>query len=375
MPYAGEGSNPLGLKDFLDDLRLDHYQDLLRELDELHQKLKQERQVPLHGDGEAYPLLTLTVDGGEGRAFEELPLLSFGLVRVAAVGVKGFRLPSIAHLLPGYEVLRDPKGYLEGLLERSEESPAADALKTFFRATGISLEDLGEYYTKDLRAFMGIFRDVLEWAYLVWGVEKVLQESYKDYLFIKDGRLAQLGVRESFRSKLQDYFARKHLLLAGVTKRSRLLAEGLTSLVMARLFAEARGTFVLQVPQELMEKAYRYERQWNADLEGAFVMGRRYVARLLEDTFRPQEGVAIFDLPPYLGEEDAVKVARSLRAHRSVLYGGSVGTVVEAHGRASVARSIPRRMEEEILARFRKTFGEDLAKKLAEWLRLADKEG
>lgn len=206
MPYPGERSNPLGLKGFLDDLKMDHYKELLAELEELYREVEKARRVPLDEVdevGENYPLLTLTVDGGEGLAFEELPLLSFGLVRIAAVGVNGFRLPSISHLLPGYAVLKDPRKYLEDLLARSRESPASDALNTFFQATGISLEDLGEHYAKDLKAFVGVFRDVLEWAYLVWVVEKVLAEDYRKYLFVKDGRLAQTGVKDEFRTKLR----------------------------------------------------------------------------------------------------------------------------------------------------------------------------
>jgi hypothetical protein len=377
MPYPGEKSNPLGLKGFLDDLELDHYEELLDELEELYREVKEARRIPLDEVdevGESYPLLTLTVDGGEGLAFEELPLLSFGLVRVAAVGVNGFRLPPISHPLPGYAVLKDPPKYLEDLLARSGESEASYALNTFFQATGISLEDLGEHYAKDLKAFLGIFRDLLEWAYLVWTVEKVLGDDYRKYLFVKDGRLAQTGVKDEFRTKLREYFRRKDLLLVGVSKRSRLLAEGLTSLVMAKLFAEVRGTFLLQVPEALMEKAYRYERQWDADFQGAFVMGTRYVARLFESTFRPREGIAILDLPPHLKEEDAIRVAKSLKSHRSVLYKGSLGPIVEAHGKASVAKLLATRMEDEVLSRLRKSFGEEFARKIAEWLRLAERE-
>jgi hypothetical protein len=377
MPFPGEKSNPLGLKGFLDDLQLDHYEELLDELEELYREVKEARRTPLdEADevGESYPLLTLTVDGGEGLAFEELPLLSFGLVRVAAVGVNGFRLPPISHPLPGYAVLKDPRKYLEDLLARSGESEASYALNTFFQATGISLEDLGEHYAKDLKAFVGIFRDLLEWAYLVWTVEKVLGDDYRKYLFVKDGRLAQTGVKDEFRTKLREYFRRKDLLLVGVSKRSRLLAEGLTSLVMARLFAEVRGTFLLRVPEAIMEKAYRYERQWDADFQGAFVMGTRYVARLFESTFRPREGIVILDLPPHLEEEDAIRVAKSLKSHRSVLYKGSLGPVVEAHGKASVAKPLATSMEDEVLSRLRKSFGEEFARKIAEWLRLAERE-
>jgi hypothetical protein len=375
MPYPGEKSNPLGLKGFLDDLEVDHYKELLDELEELYREVKEARRIPLDQEvGESYPLLTLTVDGGEGLAFEELPLLSFGLVRVAAVGVNGFRLPPISHLLPGYAVLKDPRKYLEDLLARSGESEASHALNTFFQATGISLEDLGEHYAKDLKAFVGVFRDVLEWAYLVWVVEKVLVKDYRKYLFVKDGRLAQTGVKDEFRTKLREYFRRKDLLLVGVSKRSRLLAEGLTSLVMAKLFAEVRGTFLLQVPETLMEKAYRYERQWDADFQGAFVMGTRYVARLFENTFSPREGIAILDLPPHLKEEDAIRVAKSLKCHRSVLYKGSLGPVVEAHGKASVAKPLATSMEDEVLSRLRESFGEEFARKIAEWLRLAERE-
>jgi hypothetical protein len=376
MPYPGERSNPLGLKGFLDDLELDHYEELLDELEELYREVKEARRMPLDEVdevGESYPLLTLTVDGGEGLAFEELPLLSFGLVRVAAVGVNGFRLPPISHPLPGYAVLKDPRKYLEDLLARSGESEASYALNTFFQATGISLEDLGEHYAKDLKAFVGIFRDLLEWAYLVWTVENVLS-NYREFLFVKDGRLAQTGVKDEFRTKLREYFRRKDLLLVGVSKRSRLLAEGLTSLVMAKLFAEVRGTFLLQVPEALMEKAYRYERQWDANFQGAFVMGTRYVARLFESTFRPREGIAILDLPPHLKEEDAIRVAKSLKSHRSVLYKGSLGPIVEAHGKASVAKLLATRMEDEVLSRLRKSFGEEFARKIAEWLRLAERE-
>jgi hypothetical protein len=58
MPYSGEKSNPLGLKGFLDDFELDHYEEFLSELEELYGEVKEARRIPLDQEvGESYPSL------------------------------------------------------------------------------------------------------------------------------------------------------------------------------------------------------------------------------------------------------------------------------------------------------------------------------
>jgi hypothetical protein len=401
MPYTGEGSNPFGIRGFLEKLDgevLEHLHHLTKRLEELTGSLEEKDLISLSGEDVPLVPVALTVDGGEGLAFEDLPLFAIGLVRVAAVSAGGqIRFPTIEHVLSVPELLTPSSagegigegdfkeaacGAMEDLFKSPPKTPASEAIQTLAEATGIHLDDLGTYYTKDTRAFTEVLRSVLEWAYLVWSVEKVAKSpefqnlhnlsSLQEVLFVRDGRLAQTGVEKGFREKLNEYFERNRLLLVGISKRSRLVAEGLTARVIARWLEDGKARvgerFVLRVPDKLLEAAYHYERQWNADLEGSFVMGQRYVTKLLSETFRPSESVVVFDLPAYLGDAEVRRVGSTLHRYRSALFSGSVGLLLDAHARSSVRNSLAESLEKEILDRYREKLGEEAWKQLRAWL-------
>lgn len=398
MPYPSEPSNHFGLKEFLEGLSeedLAGYDRLLAHLEELARSLKRE-DVLVFSEAQAHLVpIAISVDGGEGLAFRRYPVFSVGMIRVTArghpSGSQGFQ--PLVYVLPSPALLDGEPGGPEGkegqdrgfqsgmrrlfgtnerggelsegqARSRENENFARRVVHTFSQATGIVLEDLGSYYTKDIEAFTRVLREILEWAYLVWAIEQAKQfPFFKGLLFIKDGRLAQAGVKKDFREKLMAYFEANHVFLAGVSKTSRLIAEGLTSLVVGEWLESQRdslehGRFLIRVPEDLLKAAYKYERQWNAEAEGAFVMGRRYVMRLFEHVFHPLDSVVVFDVPEYLSDEEVKTIASALHAQRSFLFGGSIGSLVDAHAEASISRELVGGLEGALLERLKGVLGE-----------------
>lgn len=407
MPYPSEPSSSLGLAQFLeqlDDSQLQGYDHLLARLEGLSSSLKREHVLVFQGAHVHLIPVAISVDGGEGLAFRKLPIFSVGMIRVAAHGYPNvvqtpeplvYVIPSPAVLAPATADTEQTDGLDEGFQRAMETlftkptpqsvdgskptSPdvfVSHVVQTFSQATGIGLSDLGCHYAKDIKAFTRVLREILEWAYLVWLIERSKQQRLLDFrriLFIKDGRLAQVGVANSFRERLMKYFEDHHVLLVGVSKTSRLVAEGLTSLVVGQWLERQQalldhGQFVIRVPEELLRASYHYERQWNADEENTFVMGRRFVMRLFEEVFHPLDSVTVFDVPTYLEEEEIKAIASALYAQRSVLYQGSIGSLVDAHMAASISHNLALGLEDTLLRKLKGLLDEDRYQRFRRWV-------
>lgn len=71
------------------------------------------------------------------------------------------------------------------------------------------------------------------------------------------------------------------------------------------------------------------------------------------------QAVITFDIPWYLDSdsEAIAEIVSTLFKHRSVLYGGSISAVSEAHARASIDSSIARTIEAELRVRIERETG------------------
>ena len=80
------------------------------------------------------------------------------------------------------------------------------------------------------------------------------------------------------------------------------------------------------------------------------VIGRRYLMRLRKKDFTPMESAVVFDVPNYMVENRRAlnQISATLWRHRSILYGGSIDSVVEAHDRASLGKTSVNRLEWEL---------------------------
>ena len=186
----------------------------------------------------------------------------------------------------------------------------AETIKKFFDLTGIEPSDIGTSFQRNPLAFVGIVRDIAEWAYIVDIVESY--HDIMDIIVVKDGRLEQHGVNSSFVAKLRDYFADREAKVVGVLKHSILLSgsNGISNLVIAEWISRQREEFYFKVPNELMQYVYSNERQWNPDdydtsgrPHETWVFGHRYLAKLYGNTFRPFDTVCALDIPRYFDGE------------------------------------------------------------------------
>lgn len=371
MPYPGEPSNPLGLADFLKHVNeqdIEHLREFVALKEELKNSLTKEHCLSLPDVRGHHKLISIAVDGGSHMAFPALTELSIGMIRVSAVSL-GLKqpLPDVTLLTKNYELFQRKISFtapdserekerdlaqreaIDGFLSKlfSGDGAAGPTIEKFSELTGITQNDLGQYVYKDIQSFTTILRDTLEWAYIV-----VLAEKYADFdcLFVKDGRLAQAGVEHSFREKLKNFFSKHKTLIAGVIKGTKLLREGLSAWVIYEWTKDLDYRFVMRLPDMLMKYVYNFEKQWNPEYAGAYVFGNRHLIKLFREELVPLQSVVTFDVPDYLmNEEEAIKgIALTLYDARSILFGGSIQAVSEAHARASVRSSIMEALEEEI---------------------------
>ncbi|WP_155987392.1 hypothetical protein [Thermus oshimai] len=363
----------------IDEGVVDAYCRFFDKVEDLSKTLKEEDVIPFDLPQDPPIPVAIAVDGGQSILFREHPFLSIGLVRVSASpfpwGGRGkeLRFPPVEDQIAPPALLG--LGEADGFRERAREAMRArfsgewgavgEILQVFSRRTKIGLQDLGTYYQKDLEGFTRVLREVLEWAYMVWILEGFSGAvGPSRLLLIKDGRLAQTGVENSFRKKLKDYFAQSGALIVGVSKRSRMVQEGLISLVISEWLEDqanrlGHGRFLIRVPEELMKEAYKYERQWNAEAEQTFSLGRRYVLRLFEETLEPGQAVAVLDIPERVDEEGVKTIGAVLKEARSALFGGSVGYLQEAHGRASIGEGLSQKLRRAIMERLRERLPEE----------------
>ncbi|MGC8817661.1 MAG: hypothetical protein ACP5PX_07765, partial [Candidatus Hadarchaeum sp.] len=251
--------------------------------------------------------------------------------------VKGFRLFSENE----NEFTQRVKAEVDELFSTEE------IFKCFAEATGIGPEDLGTHYCKSVPSLVRILRDVAEWAYLVY-----LARKYKEFhvLLVKDGRLAQVGVEESFRIKLLQFFKSQRTPLVGVVKANKLMGEKLAVRIVLKWLEPYDVPIAIRVPDELMDYVYTTSRQWDPERERSLVLGRRHLLRFRKKEFQPLESAIAFDVPEYLAQDKKTlsQVIATLWGHRSALYGGSLGSLVEAHERASVGDLAVSRLEWEL---------------------------
>jgi hypothetical protein len=374
MPYIGEASNPFGLADFLEQIGKEDFE-RLRGIKALIEDLAgslSESDVREVSPAQSHRrLITVAVDGGSSLIFPQHREISLGMVRVSAFSNDLLSQPSPAVVvIKNHEVFdilmannssEDLKNrrhqYIDAL---SSQSP----MKEFGELTGITYRDLGDYIYKDIESFSNIIRSVLEWAYIV-----SLAERYKDFkvVLVRDGRLEQHGVKQGFVDKLKAYFAHNKTYIVGVVKSTKLVREFVASSVIQRWLScyVRQHPVYFRIPERLMKYTFRFERQWNPDFDESFVFGYRYLGKFLTETFHPMQAVITFDIPWYLDSdpEAVAEIVSTLFKHRSVLYGGSISAVSEAHARASIDSSIARTIEAELRVRIERETG----LKIPEW--------
>lgn len=353
MGYIGQRSRGLAVRRLEELLDKEDQEDLKRiakRLRQLSEVFNPEEHLIQASFNDARRLISVAVDGGDNLIEPEAREIATGFIRVSAFSpdfkelppplefaVKGFRL----FAEDNDELSRRISQYLEQLFD-------SEIFKVFSKETGITTDnDLGTYYRKSVPALVGILRDVAEWAYLVY-----LTHEYKklNVLLVKDGRLAQVGVEDSFRKKLLDYFKLNDVHLVGVLKTNQLMGEKLAVRLVLKWLESYDVPVAIRVPDELMDYVYTTSRQWDPSREKSLVLGRRHLLRFRKKEFEPLESAIAFDVPEYLAQNKGAlsQVISTLWAHRSALYGGSLGPLVEAHERASVGDPAIRRLEQEL---------------------------
>lgn len=369
MPYPNQISNPLGANEFLGHLSEKDFE-LLKRVSELIEKLVatlDEKSVkavktPLS----SRRLISVAVDGGNQLIFPEFREISMGMIRVSAFS-PDFKdqLDTTTHVIKNFDLFdilkaeTDSKDTMTSKrIKYMQDFFGNHHMKEFSAITGITAHDLGEYIYKDLESFTNTIRSVLEWAYII-----ALAEKYKNFkiLIVRDGRLEQHGVRDSFVEKLRKYFEINKVYLIGIVKTTKLLREGIPSLVIQNWIEKysANHPIYYKLPDDLMKYTFGFERQWNPDLDGSFVFGNRYAGKFFVNTFQPLQSVFTFDIPTYIetDEKAVTEVVETLYHHRSLLFEGSVSVISEAHMRASVDNEIVKIVENEVKKAIEKRSG------------------
>jgi len=363
MPYIGQVNNPLGVSDFLKQVTERDYE-LLKEVQQLVERLISSLDSPcvrrVTPASSNCRLVTIAVDGGSSLLFPQFREISLGMIRVTAFSSDlEEQLEPVVEVIKNYELFDILKAY-NGNARKSLRAKRHAFLKSMFQKsplqefsseTGIQADDLGEHVYKDLDSFTSTVRSVLEWAYIV-NLAKRYRDAGIKVVLVRDGRLEQHGVKDSFIEKLRDYFGRHKTRLVGVVKSTKLLREGIPSLVILRWieqYVKEHPTY-FRVPEELMRYTFGFERQWNPDYDGSFVFGHRYVGKFYPETYSPLQSVITFDIPCYFANDQQFTedIVSTLYNHRSVLYGGSIATVSEAHERASIDSELVRVVENEL---------------------------
>lgn len=365
MPYQSEKSNPFGVDDFLsqiEDIDIEKLKEIVNIKEELEASLspKDKRQIPAYTSNRK--LISVAVDGGNQVAFRFVREMSIGLVRVSAssndleeklepftCSIKNFEIFPVS--IDGQFTQQAINKHKTGVTNFLKHLFRTEIGKTFSNATKISSEDLGETIFGNMQAFTNSIRDLLEWAYIVSIVER-----FKGIriLIVKDGRLEQHGVENTFVTKLRTYFESRNAYVVGVLKGTKLLREGLSSWIIYEWIKQEKNPFFIKVPDKLMQYVYGFEKQWNPEFDKSYVFGNRYVTKLYTESFHPLESVISFDVPAYIDNPDKVEeVVATLHDAKSVLFGGSLTVVQDAHAQASVAKTILDQLEQEIEKRLK----------------------
>jgi hypothetical protein len=348
MPYPNQISNPLGADSFLQHLSeadFELLQQVSKLVDKLVKALDESSVKSVRSPLSSRRLISVAVDGGNQLIFPQFREISMGMIRVSAFSPDLKDQPeTTTHIIKNFDLFDILKA-AEEQNSRSMTAKRSKYIEQFFQnspmrefslATGIIPKDLGEHIYRDIESFTNTIRNVLEWAYIV-----MLAEKYRDFkiLIVRDGRLEQHGVENSFVKKLREYFERNKTYLVGIVKTTKLLREGIPSLVIKSWTDKycAKHPVYYRLPDELMKYTFGFERQWNPDMDGSFVFGNRYAGKFYANTFHTLQSVFTFDIPSYIDDDEAtLEIVDTLYNHRSLLFDGSVSVVSEAHMRASV---------------------------------------
>jgi len=352
MGYVGQRSRGIAtrtLKELLQEDDREHLQRIAERLRQLSESFDPEQHLIQVSFDDPRRLISVAVDGGDNLISPEAREIATGFIRVSAASPDFKKLPDpLEFPIKGFRLFsEDKEEFARRVKVEVEELFSRGTFKCFTEATGIVPEDLGTHYRKGVPSLVRILRDVAEWAYLVH-----LAQQYEQFnvLLIKDGRLAQVGVEDSFRKKLLKFFESRKILLVGVVKANKLMGEKLAVRIVLKWLDPYDVPIAIRVPNELMDYVYTTSRQWDPEREGSLVLGRRHLLRFRKKEFEPLESAIAFDVPEYLAQDRKAlsQVIATLWSHRSALYGGSLGAIVEAHERASVGDSAVSRLEREL---------------------------
>jgi hypothetical protein len=370
MPFEGEPSRMTGTGDFvrlLDDGDFRHIREtvvpfvteLLNELQE-----HQVRTVPERVDAR---VIAIAVDAGNQVAFEAIPEMAVGLIRVSASSrdIKPDHLPSdYPYMLRGRELFPVPRPedrtQAIRVAQRMAETYLGEIwsepiLAEFQAATGITLTNFGVAYQKDFPTFVSSIRDLIEWAYAVKLTEQYERESAAT-IIVRDGSLEQHGVNSEFREKLLRYFQGRKTPICGFIKGSKLLSrkQGISCWVIGDWVSKRDLPCFFRVPDKLMRHVYDHEKYWNPDWQtdssSSFMMGHRFVVKMYGKTLRALDAVSCVDIPIHISADDARvrEIIGAIIRSRSVLFGGSFGPSMRAHEQASIAAVLRKSVEQFI---------------------------
>ena len=355
MAYTGEPSNFAGGDKFLEQITAEDLQVLREEVPKLIQKLKtslQPNDIKVYNHSVASKVISITVDGGNEPVFPEIPAIGMGLLRVSSSSDNLKKLPNDFYHVVRYRNLsplfeEDDAELAEKRIAEMESLWNDPRVQKFSKMTGIEFDDLGTSFQKSPDSFMGIVRDVVEWAYICYIADKYCPQF--DIVVVKDGRLEQHGVTHHFIDKLRTFFQKHDAKVVGVIKSSKLLngSNGISLLVIAEWIRMLDKEFYFKVPDKLMSYVHLHRRVWDPeyvgeDGQGGFAFGHRYIGKMFAKTFKPLESMFSLDVPFYFdGRQDAINdIVAAIIANRSLLFGGSFAPTLEAHAKASISDHI-----------------------------------
>ena len=364
MGYNGEISNPLGTDNFLqlfDKSDIDETCQIINDIyNKLIDELKEDSIKKFTKYNNSHKLITVSVDGGNQEIFKNFKEISSSIIIVNSKSddlketIEPFRLAlQYRNFFPKlYSFLN--KNNQEKIKQNIDIEKEAenifknDYIKNFMEKTEITSKDIGTASFLNLQTFTGIIRDIMEWAYIVELVDKY---KYIKAVIVKDGRLAQSGVETTFINKLKNYFQKNKAYVVGLLKRNAVFDDGLASMIILSWIETMNESFYFKVPHGIMDYVYSNKRQWDHSVDNSKVFGVRYFGRLYGKCFNPFQSMIAFDIPYYLESNDKEihDIVGTIFSHKSVLYDGSISVVSESHIKSSIAHTVVKQIENELL--------------------------
>lgn len=362
MGYDRESSNPFGFDRIMELLK--EYPKAVQDARGVFEKLKSELDIEnsvknFTSYDTGRKLITVSVDGGNQEIFPLIKEISSSIIRVSSYSEDlTVPLPVFETVIYNRIFLQKMKDFIgkesdESIITQTIEETLDNILeydicKNFTDKTGITKTDLGVTYKTDMKNFVRIVRDLLEWAYIV-----ELSERYKNIkvLIVKDGSLEQHNVGEEFIKKLKKYFEDNNVLISGVLKHNAIFANGFGVAIITSWITQAKEEpCYFKVPQKLMDYVYSSKRYWDSDFKNTSTFGRRYIGKLLGKTFQPMQSVISVDIPYYVdeNEKNLHEIMSTLFAHKQMLFNGSISVVSSAHAKASISSNLIMQIENEL---------------------------